>query len=207
METERTASVVLNHTWHKCDEADCLVCNGGLKWCTVCGGAEITLPRHCPDRALTEEERALIECGELQYFNGKWWRPNTTVLHHASVATIQWRVGHWLLECVGKEVAEDLDERNHRFAEEAFELLQACGYTLDQLEAMARHVYVKEPGKVEVEAADVLICLVPLASAHGFDLGRVTMNRIDINWENIDKIREKNRTKPIRSGKIKPGVR
>lgn len=36
------------HTWHECDDLDCMVCNGGLLTCTVCGQAEGTLAPSCP---------------------------------------------------------------------------------------------------------------------------------------------------------------
>ncbi len=63
------------HTWHKCNEERCNVCEGGLGWCTVCGGAEITLTTDCPGVKLTEEQEIAITNGELDFRVGKWWVP------------------------------------------------------------------------------------------------------------------------------------
>jgi len=36
------------HRWHKCEEENCFVCEGGLSLCVVCGQAEGTLGDYCP---------------------------------------------------------------------------------------------------------------------------------------------------------------
>lgn len=194
------------HEFHKCNDDECFACTGGLKMCDVCNGAEGTLPRSCPGKPLTEEQLTLIMNGELDFDKGWWFYrfPFTIQPQDPSMALIQYRVNGWLRACVGDEVTNDLTERNNRFAEEAIELLQACGYSYAQLVAMADHVYAKEAETdIAKEAADVLICLAPLATARNIELGEAVSGRIDENWDRINLIREKNRNKPIRSGEIK----
>ncbi len=38
------------HKFIKCDErcTGCMYCDGGLAHCEICGGAEASLPIHCP---------------------------------------------------------------------------------------------------------------------------------------------------------------
>jgi hypothetical protein len=62
----------MNHKYHSCNYDTCNVCNGGLAWCTVCGGAEIELPTECPGRAMTEVEKQKIADGSLFYYGDSW---------------------------------------------------------------------------------------------------------------------------------------
>jgi hypothetical protein len=65
--------VKLKHVWHKCNEDDCFVCRGGLGLCTVCHGAEASLPTDCPGVAMTAEQQDAVQAGTLNYHQGKWW--------------------------------------------------------------------------------------------------------------------------------------
>jgi len=44
----------------------------GLAHCRVCGGAEGTLPKDCPERSITEAEATAIWNGKLNFIDGKW---------------------------------------------------------------------------------------------------------------------------------------
>lgn len=58
------------------DEVDrCPCCAGGLAYCTVCSGAEASLPTDCPGRQLTEAEQDGIAAGTLDYVRGHWLQP------------------------------------------------------------------------------------------------------------------------------------
>ncbi|MBK8521450.1 MAG: hypothetical protein IPL54_11480 [Chitinophagaceae bacterium] len=37
------------------------------------------------------------------------------------------RINDWMLKCFGEEISKDVVERNHRFLEEALELVQSLG--------------------------------------------------------------------------------
>ena len=54
--------------------------------------------------------------------------------------SLQSGVTEWMLACFGKKIASDKMERNHRFLEEAIELVQACEYR--------RHVEIIRQGGV-----------------------------------------------------------
>lgn len=202
MDKPRKSSLRVTHTWHKCNEHDCFICNGGLGSCTVCNGAEVQLPRDCPGVPMTEEQKLAVQNDQLDFYKGRWWRSD--VEDDLGLKEVEQRVDIWLRDCVGDDVAENLDERNHRFCEEALELLQACGYKLKDVMSMAAHVFEKEPSTdIAGECADVLFVFFPLIKARDIDLGTAFRTALDRNWANSDKIREKNRHKPIRAGKLR----
>lgn len=51
-------------------ERSCMICDGGLALCVVCGGGEGSLPTDCPGRQLTMEEQDHIYEGTLNFVNG-----------------------------------------------------------------------------------------------------------------------------------------
>lgn len=60
------------HSYHRCWHANCAICVGGFAYCTVCGGAEASLPSECPGRKMTREEHERVYNGELNFADGKW---------------------------------------------------------------------------------------------------------------------------------------
>lgn len=40
---------------------------GKLAYCPTCGGAEGSLPEHCPQRRMTEDEEQAVMAGQLDY--------------------------------------------------------------------------------------------------------------------------------------------
>jgi hypothetical protein len=50
----------------------CQFCDSGLMYCTVCGGAEGSLPDQCPGVKITEGDQQLIYKGVLDYQKGTW---------------------------------------------------------------------------------------------------------------------------------------
>lgn len=51
-----------------------MVCNAGLALCTVCGGAEASLPSECPGRMLNEFELWDIQRGAVDYKHGGFFK-------------------------------------------------------------------------------------------------------------------------------------
>lgn len=47
----------------------------GLSHCSVCGGAEASLTRHCPGRKITEGEQLAVTVGAIDFVDGKWINP------------------------------------------------------------------------------------------------------------------------------------
>lgn len=64
------ASGVPRMTAHNCPPRE-----DGLSHCCVCGGAEVSLTRHCPERKLTEGEEIAVMAGALDFIDGKWINP------------------------------------------------------------------------------------------------------------------------------------
>lgn len=152
-----------------------------------------------------------VVSGDLKYPKGGFPPPQKVSvfdpdmpisLERIPSASYQSRVNAWMLECMGSEVAENLDERSWRVAEECCELLQATGFPLESLLAMAKHVYEKNAGKenyVAVELGDLVFCLAAMANAYHIDMIE-TMNWIvDRNWLNLEEIRRKHAAKKLRS--------
>jgi hypothetical protein len=50
----------------------CFICDGGLVLCELCGGAEGSLPTHCPEVTMGEELEDQVYNGALDYRNGAW---------------------------------------------------------------------------------------------------------------------------------------
>jgi len=78
---EADPPTIRQHTYHRCPGGDgcpnndgrsCVYCDGGLASCTVCGGAEGTLPSECPGKLLDEKQEKLIYAGKLDFRDGRW---------------------------------------------------------------------------------------------------------------------------------------
>lgn len=67
----------VGHVWadHKrgeCQTGGCIICDGGLSICKVCGGGEGALTTHCPHERMTPEQIDLVYMGKLDYFDSQW---------------------------------------------------------------------------------------------------------------------------------------
>ncbi len=108
-------------------------------------------------------------------------------------------VREWAEACFGESVASDKAERNHRFLEEALELVQACGATREECLQLVYYVYSRPSGDLKQEVGGVLITLAAHCCAHQVDMqhaGEVELDRI---WGNIEVIRAKQAAKPKNS--------
>lgn len=111
----------------------------------------------------------------------------------------QARVQPWLLACFGSTIAGDKVERNHRFLEEALELVQACGCTQDEAHQLVDYVYGRPAGEPNQEVGGVMLTLAALCLAQGLDMhtsGEMELARV---WTKIEQIRAKQATKPRNS--------
>lgn len=55
-----------------CERPRCPIHEGGLASCTVCGGAEGSLPKDCPGVSMTPEQEDAVYDGNLDFVNGVW---------------------------------------------------------------------------------------------------------------------------------------
>lgn len=108
------------------------------------------------------------------------------------------RVNGWMQECFGPEISGDIEERNHRFLEEALELVQSTGCTADAAHRLVDYVFGRPVGEPFQEVGGVRVTLAALCLANGIngeaaaeaELARITQP------ETITRIREKQRRKP-----------
>jgi len=109
---------------------------------------------------------------------------------------LQSRVGQWVQACLGDEVACDLLERQDRFLEEVFELLQAGGYPPERIDMLKNYTFNRPVGEVDNEFGGVGTTLMALGNAHKVDVLALTERELGRCWERIDRIREKHKSKP-----------
>jgi hypothetical protein len=111
----------------------------------------------------------------------------------------QQRVQPWMMACFGPEISADTVERNHRFLEEALELVQACGCTQSEAHQLVDYVYGRPVGEKHQEVGGVMVTLAALCLAQGLNMheaGEIELARI---WTKVGKIRAKQAAKPKHS--------
>lgn len=108
----------------------------------------------------------------------------------------QQRVRDWCVRCFGREVAYDRTERAHRFLEEALELVQACGTSVEEVRRLVLYVYGRPPGDAPQEVGQVAGTLALLAEAHELDVSRCAADELERVEGCADAIREKWLRKP-----------
>jgi hypothetical protein len=68
--------MIRKHTLEKhdvyCDIPHCNICEGGLAVCTVCHGAEASLPTHCPGYPMTYGQQGLVQDEQMDFVDGHW---------------------------------------------------------------------------------------------------------------------------------------
>lgn len=112
---------------------------------------------------------------------------------------LQARVNAWMLRCFGQEITSDGLERNHRFLEESLELVQACGSTAEEAHQLVDYVFGRPVGEKYQEVGGVMITLSALCNVHDIHIDNAAEKELHRVWRNIEKIREKQASKPKHS--------
>jgi len=112
---------------------------------------------------------------------------------------LQARVQPWMMACFGPEISADRTERNHRFLEEALELVQSCGCTASEAHQLIDYVYGRDVGEPSQEAGGVMITLAALCLANGLDMHECGETELARIWTKVEKIRAKQAAKPKNS--------
>ncbi|RYF26579.1 MAG: hypothetical protein EOO42_01045 [Flavobacteriales bacterium] len=110
----------------------------------------------------------------------------------------QKRVGKWLCACFGIEIAENINERSHRFLEESLELCQSLGTTKEEALILVDYVYNRDVGETQQEVGGVMVTLGALCYASKLemdDCAFVELVRIE-HPTVMEKIRIKQQNKP-----------
>jgi hypothetical protein len=111
----------------------------------------------------------------------------------------QERVKPWLLACFGEQIAGDRDERNHRFLEEALELVQACGCTASEAHQLVDYTFGRPAGEKAQEVGGVMVTLAALCLAQDLDMAAAGDTELARIWTKVEQIRAKQAAKPKHS--------
>lgn len=114
-------------------------------------------------------------------------------------ASFQQRVQPWMMDCFGEAIARDGKERNHRFLEEAVELVQACGCTASEAHQLVDYVYGRPVGEKVQEAGGVMVTLAALCLAQDMDMHEAGETELARIWTKVAEIRAKQAAKPAHS--------
>ncbi|WP_229257557.1 hypothetical protein [Duganella callida] len=114
-------------------------------------------------------------------------------------ATFQQRVQPWMLACFGELIASDREERNHRFLEEALELVQATGCTASEARQLVDYVYGRPVGEPAQEVGGVMVTLAALCLANDLDMHQCGETELVRIWTKVEAIRAKQAAKPKHS--------
>lgn len=117
----------------------------------------------------------------------------------AAVAPFQQRVQPWMMACFGAEISADREERNHRFLEEALELVQSCGCSASEAHQLVDYVYGRPVGEPVQEVGGVMVTLAALCLANGLDMHAAGETELARIWTKVDAIRAKQAAKPKHS--------
>lgn len=104
-----------------------------------------------------------------------------------------------MLACFGASISADKVERNHRFLEEAIELVQSLGCTSSEAYQLVDYVYSRPGGTTFQEAGGVMVTLAALCLAQGMDMNAAGDTELARVWGKIDAIRAKQAAKPKHS--------
>jgi len=111
----------------------------------------------------------------------------------------QQRIQPWMLACFGEKIAADKAERNHRFLEEALELVQATGCSAGEAHQLVDYVYGRPVGEPVQEIGGVMVTLAALCLAHGMDMHGAAETELARIWTKVEQIRAKQAAKPKHS--------
>mgnify|MGYP007027781017 CR=1 FL=1 len=112
---------------------------------------------------------------------------------------LQQRVHPWLMACFGPEISADTVERNHRFLEEALELVQACDCSREDAHKLVDYVFDRPVGERHQEVGGVMITLAALCLAQKLDMHQAGEDELARIWTKVDMIRQKQASKPRNS--------
>lgn len=111
----------------------------------------------------------------------------------------QERVAPWMQTCFGAEISADVQERNHRFLEEALELVQAKGCTAGEAHQLVDYVFGRDVGDPHQEVGGVMVTLAALCLAASLDMDKAAEDELRRIWTKVEAIRAKQAAKPKHS--------
>lgn len=114
------------------------------------------------------------------------------------MSDFQRQVMRWMASCFGPIISADKDERNHRFLEEALELVQSCGCTAEDAHKLVDYVYGRPVGEKGQEVGGVMVTLAALCLAQELSMHNEAWRELEriVQPEMVEKIRAKQAAKP-----------
>lgn len=112
------------------------------------------------------------------------------------MTSYQRRVTDWMMACFGAKITVDRTERNHRFLEEALELVQSCGCTKSEALQLVDYVFDRPVGQTTQEVGGVMVTLAALCTACGITMDAEAETELARVWTKVEKIRAKHAAKP-----------
>ena len=97
------------------------------------------------------------------------------------------------------EVCRDRQERNHRFLEEALELVQSLGCTRSEAHQLVDYVFGRPAGEPKQELGGVMVTAAALCWPNELDMDEAAETELARVWKKIDIIRAKQLAKPKHS--------
>lgn len=125
----------------------------------------------------------------------------TTQTNDTEGAQFQQSVRQWMKACFGPVISADKTERNHRFLEEALELVQSGGCTASEAHQLVDYVFGRPVGELGQEVGGTMVTLAALCLAQHVDMhaeAERELARINVP-ETVAKIRAKQAAKPKHS--------
>lgn len=118
---------------------------------------------------------------------------------NAEEEDLQTSVHKWMMACFGLNITYDLRERNHRFIEEALELVQSCGITKSECQLILDYVFDRKVGERSQEVGGVMVTLAALCNVIQVNIDKASFAELARVWTKINEIRNKQATKPKHS--------
>lgn len=117
----------------------------------------------------------------------------------AAQAEFQKRVLEWMMACFSMEICRDGTERNHRFLEEAIELVQSLGCTRSEAHQLVDYTFDRPAGEPQQELGGVMVTIAALCFPNDLDMNAAAEIELARVWNKIDTIRAKQAAKPKHS--------
>src|SRR4051812_29061631 len=95
-------------------------------------------------------------------------------------------VQRWLMACFSMEVCRDKAERNHRFLEEALELVQSLDCTRAEAHLLVDYVFDRPAGDPVQELGGVMVTIAALCWPNNLDMDECAKLELERIWKKID---------------------
>ena len=152
-----------------------------------------------PEALFWREERGKYGVLSVEAAWNGWQMARKSVVLAPGAVNFQQRVQPWMLACFGEVIAADREERNHRFLEEALELVQSTGCTAHEAHQLVDYVYGRPVGESAQEVGGVMVTLAALCLANGLDMHDAAEVELARIWTKVEAIRAKQAAKPKHS--------